>query len=207
MSLIPMLHALSYIVLAADAEGWEFAASDEGISVYSRQRKESSVQEMKATGLIDATPQEVWSALRDYDHYPQTMPYTDEAKVLSKEADDKVIYFYSVINPPLVDRRDYVIKILDESDWRDGQGYLKITWKISDQGAPPLRKGIVRVAINDGYWLLEPKMNGTKTFATYYLYTDPGGSVPKWVVNKGNSTAVPNVFRSIRKVIAANKKK
>jgi hypothetical protein len=43
---------------------------------------------------------------------------------------------------------------------------------------------------------------GQKTEATYYVYTDPGGSIPKWIANKANSTAVPDVFKAIRKTTA-----
>jgi len=201
-----LAHALPLLLLLADPEGWELSTKDEGISIYSREKKGSSVREMKAVGIIDGAPKDVWDAIRDYPHYVQTMPYTDEAKVLSTEGDGKVIYFYSLINPPLVDRRDYVIKISDDSDWKDGAGFLKVSWTISNNPDQPERKDVVRVKINDGYWILEPRENGTKTYATYYLYTDPGGSVPKWIVNKGNNTAVPNVFRSIRKVLAGKKK-
>ena len=200
------ISAVSWIVLAAGAEvPWEQAGQSDGITVYTRERKDSGVHEVKATGMFDGAPKDVWAAIRDYPHYTQTMPYTEEAKVLSTEQDGKVIYFYSVINAPLVDRRDYVIKLVDESDWQDGKGYLKVTWTASDKGVPPPRNNVVRVKTNDGYWLLEPRENGAKTFGTYYLYTDPGGSLPKWVVNKANNSTVPDIFKCIRKVIAKKK--
>jgi START domain len=201
------ISAVSWVVLAAGAEvPWEQAGQSDGITVYSRERKDSGVHEVKATGMFDGAPKDVWAAIRDYPHYTQTMPYTEEAKVVSTEQDGKVIYFYSVINAPLVDRRDYVIKLVDESDWQDGKGYLKVTWTASDKDAPPARNNVVRVKTNDGYWLLEPREGGAKTFGTYYLYTDPGGSLPKWVVNKANSSTVPDIFKCIRKVIAKGKK-
>lgn len=189
----------------ADDKGWEQAAKEEGITIYSRKREDANVAEMKAVGLIDAAPHEVWSAIRDYDNYKKTMPYTEESRVLSSEQDGKVIHFYSVVNAPLVDRRDYVIRLVDESDWKDGKGYLLVTWKAAEKG-PPEKEGLVRVKLNDGFWRLEPRENGTKTFATYYVYTDPGGSIPKWIANRANGTAVPNVFKAIRKVIASKKK-
>jgi hypothetical protein len=205
MALIP---ALSLLLLLADADdaGWELSTKTEGVSVYSRERKGTGVHEMKATALMDGPPQQIWGAIRDYPHYTQTMPYTEEAKIVSSEQDGKILYFYSVLNLPLVDRRDYLIRIADESDWQDGKGFLKCTWAVSPQGAPPARKGIVRINVNEGYWLLEPREGGAKTFATYYVFTDPGGSLPKWIVNRANATAVPDVFKSIRKVVAGAKK-
>lgn len=195
-----ILHAMALLVLVADDsdKGWKEAAKEDGITVYRRDLPGAEVAEMKAIGIIDAAPLEIWKSIRDYDAYPKTMPYTDEAKVISTEGGGKVIVLYSVVNAPVVDRRDYCIRILDESD---GTGMMMETWKASDAcGAE--KEGLVRVKVNDGYWKLEPRENGAKTFATYYVFTDPGGSIPKWLANKANSTAVPNVFAAIRKVIA-----
>jgi hypothetical protein len=199
-----ILQALPLLLLTADPndpKGWVQAAKEDGITIFSRERDDSTVCEMKAIGIIDAPPEAVWKAVRDYPNYPKTMPYTEVGKVLSTEGDGKVVYFYSVVNAPLVDRRDYVIKLTDESDWKDGKGYLKVRWEYSDKG-PPEKEGLVRVKINDGFWKLEPRDGGKKTFTTYYVYTAPGGSIPNFIANKANSTAVPNVFTAIRKVIA-----
>jgi hypothetical protein len=200
------LTALTMTILTTDpaaGDGWKVAARSDGLTIYSRERKDSAVKELKAVGLIDAAPGAVWKAIRDYPNYKKTMPYTEVSEVLAREGGDKITWFYSVINAPLVDRRDYVIKLVDTSDWKDGTGYLKVEWTAANEKAPELKKGVVRVGINDGYWKLEPREDGTKTFTTYYLYTDPGGSLPRWVVNKANGSAVPDVFKAVRKVAQA----
>jgi len=200
---------LSLLALASDEPRWERSAQDDGIMIYSRQRPDAEVREIKAMGLVDATPHEIWTAIRDYDNYTKTMPYTVEAKVLSKEQGDRLIYFYSRLDTPLVSSRDYIIKIVDESVWKDGKGFLKVSWTAANDkdALVPLKKDIVRVRINDGYWLLEPRENGKKTFATYYVYTSPGGSIPNWIANKANGIAVPKVFQAIKEVVAAERKK
>ena len=200
------LTALAFLCLAADAEpSWKLAAEDDGIKVYSRQKEGQNVAEMKAIGLIDASPQEIWKPLRDYPNYKTSMPYTEVSKVLGTEGDGKTTWFYTVINAPLVDRRDYVLKLTDESDWKDGAGFLKCSWTAwneTDRYTAPKRDDAVRLTQNDGYWLLEPREKGTKTFVTYYVNTDPGGSIPKWIANKANNTAVPNVFKALKKAVA-----
>jgi hypothetical protein len=201
--LIPLM------VLSADEPKWELSTEDNGIKIYGRKKADSEIREMKAEGVVDATPQEIWKAIRDYDNYKTAMPYTEEAKVLKREDGDKTILFYSRLNTPLVDRRDYILKIVDESDWKDGKGYFKSTWKAAnDQDAlMPVNKDVVRVRVNDGYWNLEPREEGKKTFVTYYIFTSPGGSIPNFIANKGNSIAVPKVFESIKKTVEGNRKK
>lgn len=191
------------MVLGADEPRWEMAANADGVKVYGRARGDGDVREMKAMGLIEATPADVWKAVRDYDNYPKTMPYVEDGKVLSREGGDKVTFLYSKINTPLVDRRDYIIRLVDESDWQDGKGFMKVTWTVVNDmdEKVPVPKDVVRVRINEGYWLLEPREEGKKTFATYYVYTSPGGSLPNFIINKANTMAVPKVFEAIKKTV------
>lgn len=199
--------AITFLLLAAASDdGWEEATKEDGMTVYSRLKEGQSVAEMKAVGTIDASPHEIWRAIRDYDNYSKTMPYTEVSKVVTVEGAGKVTYFYSVVNAPLVDRRDYLIRLVDESDWKDGKGYLLVTWAASDQG-PAQKPGLVRVKLNNGYWKLEPRDGGKRTFATYYVHTDPGGAIPKFIANKANTVGVPNVFKAIKKVIADERAK
>src|SRR4051812_13433662 len=100
------LLSLPLLFLPAHAEPPRTLANeDEGIKIYRRQKEGENIAQMKAIGLMDATPQEVWKAVRDYANYPKNMPYTEDSKVLASEGGDKVIWFYSVVNAPLVSRR------------------------------------------------------------------------------------------------------
>lgn len=194
--LVPML------LLGADEPRWELATDSDGVKVYGRKREDGGdVREMKAIGVIDAPPADVWKAVRDYDNYPKTMPYVEDGKVLSREGGDKITFLYSKINTPMVDRRDYIIRLVDESNWQDGKGFMKVTWTVVNDmdDKVPVPKDVVRVRVNEGYWLLEPREDGKKTFATYYVYTSPGGSIPNFIINKANTMAVPRVFEAIKK--------
>ena len=82
--------------------------------------------------------------------------------MIAMEEGGKVVHVYCVINAPLVSRRDYTLRIVDESQWKDGKGFLKTRWTLSTKGPAP-NPGIVRVTVNDGSCLLEPVENGTKT--------------------------------------------
>jgi hypothetical protein len=143
----------------------------------------------------------VFRVLTDFERYKETMPYTEESKVISTEMENgktKVWYFYSLINAPLASRRDYTIRVVDESDWKGGKGYMKTHWSAWEKGPEP-KDGVVRVKVNDGSWVLEPIWDGLRTRATYLLFTDPGGSLPTWIANKANSSAIPDIFEALRK--------
>ena len=113
-------------------------------------------------------PTAVFKVLGDYGRYKEIMPYTEEG--------GRVVHACLIVNAPLVSRRDYARRLVDESDWKDGKDFLKSRWTLSVKGPAP-NPDMVRVTVNDGSWLLEPLDNGAKTRATYLLFTDPGGSL------------------------------
>jgi len=191
------LATLVSLVSGAEEAKWEQKARTNGVTVYMRDRSGTDVKELKAVGLIDAPPEVVFRVLSDYDRYREVMPYTEESKVVATE-EGKVVHFYTVIDAPVVSKRDYTLRIVDESEWKGGHGYLKSRWTPSDKGPAP-KEGVVRVKSNDGSWTLEPIDDGARTRATYLLYTDPGGSLPTFLINKANSSTIPDIYEALRK--------
>lgn len=192
--------ALAAALLSAQdaGPGWEKKAEGQGVTIYSRAHPGSDVKEIRAVGEVDAPPLAVLRVVSDFSRYKDVMPYTEESKVLLREDGGKVVHFYTVINAPFVSRRDYSLRVVDESDWKGGQGFLKVHWTLSDKGPAP-KNGNVRVKVNEGGWLLEPLDGGKRTRATYLLFTDPGGTLPTWIINKANSSAIPDIFAALRK--------
>ncbi|MBI5014675.1 MAG: cyclase [Deltaproteobacteria bacterium] len=193
-----MATLLMGLAAAGNAAEWEEKFRSEAVAVFARERPGTAVTELKAIGVVDAPPTAVFRLLGDYARYQEIMPYTEESLVVRAEKGGEVVYVYSLVNAPLVSRRDYTLRIANETEWNGGRGFLRIRWTASGEGPAP-RKGIVRVKVNDGSWTLEPLDNGLKTRATYLLFTDPEGSLPTWVVNKANSSAIPDIFAALRK--------
>jgi len=71
-------------------------------------------------------------------------------------------------------------------------------WQAANDLGPAVKKGVTRVTITDGSWLMEP-MAGGKTRATYTIFSDSGGGIPTMLLNKANKTAIPKLFEAIRK--------
>jgi hypothetical protein len=71
-------------------------------------------------------------------------------------------------------------------------------WEAANDLGPAEIKGVTRVKITQGSWLLEPAGPG-KTRATYTIYSDSGGGVPTFLLNSANKTALPKLFDAVRK--------
>ena len=57
----------------------------------------------------------------------------------------------------------------------------------------------MRLTRISGSWTLEPLEGGRRTRAVYRLLTDPGGSIPGFIANRANTSALPRLFAQVRK--------
>jgi hypothetical protein len=190
---------IALMLMAAPA--WEEASKSEHCIVYNRAKEGSDVKEVLAVGWFDAPLEKVHAVLDDLENYKDFMPYTKESRLLKKEGD--VVWTYERINAPLVSERDYPIRV-----WHDKTDKgVTHRFRYDPAYGPKEVDGVVRVTNLDGYWMLEPdpKAPTTRTKGTYYVYTSPGGSVPTFVINGANNTAVPGLYETIKKRLAPKK--
>lgn len=194
---LPALVALSLLsapTFAAEGK-WQEVSRKGDLVIYKRDRPDSDLKEVKAVGVIDAPHWVVKNVIDDKARYKEFMPYTKASTVIKKERD--TIVTYQRLDTPIISNRDYTIRVKDESRrLPDGRIVYKSSWTPANHLGPKEIDGVVRVKVNEGYWLLEED-GPNKTRATYYLFTDPGGSLPSFIVNSANTTAIPDLFKAI----------
>jgi hypothetical protein len=167
-----------------------------GLAVYTREQPGAEVKEVKAVGQVDASPEKVFQVVTDYEHQVGNMPYVQDQAVFSRT--DQQVETWAVADFPMVSRRDWVIKVKLEKNLSGGAH--RASWEctaVSD--VPPPEDDVIRLKVNSGSWTLAPIDGGKRTLATYQLLTDPGGSIPKFIANKANTTALPELFARVRK--------
>lgn len=196
LTLCALLALLSLPASAAD--GWKVVKNEDGLIIYNRTKAGSDLKEVKAIGTIHAPPWVVKNVLDDVNNYKHFMPYTEESKLLKRG--DGYMISYQRLDAPIISNRDYTLRIQDKSRrLPDGTVVYKRAWSPANHLGPPEMSGVVRVKQNEGYWLLEEKDGGKHTKATYWLFTNPGGSLPTFVINAANGQAIPGLFSAIEK--------
>jgi hypothetical protein len=193
---------VAFLIAAAPAPAWEVADKNDHCTVYNRSKEGSDVKEVLAVGWFDASLEKVHAVLDDLENYKDFMPYTKESTILKRDGD--VVWTYERINAPLVSERDYPIRVWHE---KSDKGVVTHRFRYDPAHGPKEVDGVVRVTSIDGYWMLEPdpKAPTARTKGTYYVYTSPGGSVPTFVINGANNTAVPGLYETIKKRIKSQK--
>ena len=179
-------------------DGWKFATKSNDVTIYTRVRAGSPIKEFKAIGAIDAPTGAVHAVIDDFEDYPRFMPYTVECRLLKREADS--IITYQRLSPKIAEDRDYTLRVRKKS-WpgQEGLTYLD-QWKQANDLGPAEKRGVVRIKICEGGWLLEPD-GPVKTRATYSVYTDTGGLIPAFIANQASRVGISKLFEAVRKQV------
>jgi Polyketide cyclase / dehydrase and lipid transport len=182
-------------------EEWQEVKKNGGLTICIRHRFGSALEELRAVGELDAPASQVQTVLAEVSKYSEFMPYMKESRVLPSNND----LCYMLLCPPIVGERDCTIRVHRESrKGEDGATTYFSSWSVANAEGPPPRPGVSRVSINEGSWLLEPV--GSRTRATYTLYTD-GGGIPPFVANIANKQSISQLFEALRgRVRDPNKK-
>ena len=137
----------------------------------------------------------------ELDIFPTGSRANPGSGALSQDGTDEVTY--QRLNVPFISNRDYTVRV--EHGTAKAAGGVMIyrdTWQTANEAGPPERHGTVRVKVNEGSWLLEPMgPDGASTQATYQIFTDSGGVVPAFLVNRGSQIVIPRLFEAIRKQV------
>lgn len=181
---------------APNSSEWKFVSNKDGVTLHRRQRPASN--ESRAIGEIPASTALVHAVLDDVESYASFMPYTAECRVLKREGNSMVAY--QRISAPLTSDRDYTVRIRSSSKPADGGTSYFSQWEADNALGPPEKSGVVRVKLCEGSWLLEP-LGPNATRATYTVYTDSGGAIPKFIKNTGSQVGIRKMFAAIRKQV------
>jgi hypothetical protein len=177
---------------------WKLAVRDKDVEIYSRPHPGSSLKEFKAVGPIDAPTHAVCAVIDDFQNYPKFMPSVTECRLIKQDGDS--IVGYQRLSPKVCVDRDYTLRVWKKS-WPASDGLIYMSqWSPANELGPPETKGVVRVKLCEGKWLLEPE-GITKTRATYSIYTDTGGFIPSLIANHVSLTGIKRLFAAIRKQV------
>src|ERR1044071_5571451 len=179
-------------------DGWKVADDSRDVIIYSRPHADSNLREFKAVGAVDAPSYAVHAVIDDFENYPKFMPYTLECRLIKREGDS--VIGYQRLSPKICEDRDYTLRVSKKS-WPGPKGLTYLSqWQTANELGPPEQKGVVRLKVCNGTWLLEPD-GPAKTRATYSIYSDTGGFIPPFIANHASQTGIKKLYAAIRKQV------
>ncbi len=180
---------------------WNLKKDKDGIRVYSRNSDHSKFNEIKAEFTISARLSELASVMLDADDHVQWQ-YSTKSSYLLQRISDSELYFYNEINAPWpVANRDLVVHLKIS---QDRVTRVMTMAALCTPGFSPCYPSIVRVPVLKAIWTVTPVDAGTLRIE-YVMETDPGGSVPAWLINMFATKGPYESFKNLRQQVLLSK--
>ena len=168
-----------YLCSVTTAAPWVLNKEENGVKVFVRDTPNSAFRAFKGVTTFPVNLSAVVAALDDVKAYPKYLHQFKSAKVLRKISDTESIRYIVTNMPWPVKDRDVVIHSRLNQNPQSKQVIISLN------GEPKTAKqqvGLVRIQKMQGRWVLTPQGKNSVTVA-YEMSVDPGGNIPKWLVN------------------------
>jgi hypothetical protein len=187
----------SIVLAQSSLDGWEKISEEDDITVYMKPPSEHGTVSVRGDAVLNANIDDVFTVLANNSEAPQWMPFVVERYDLVQLSQNSRLEYTHVYLPwPLKDR--YWLNRSEASPLPEG-GWHITTKSIDDPKPEWLRDDKVLAYMYFSELYLKPVADGTKTYITIELNTDPRGMLPKWLVNRQQRGWPRAFFKGLKK--------
>lgn len=192
-----MLLIASVVATSAFAEGqWTLLRTEaDGLRVESREVPASQFLEFRVTAHSEANLSALTEAVWRWNDKGIEAQMIEQRKVLTETAQERLVW--SVMRPPVISRRESFIRFQKRGDRTHS-----IIDFASENGDSPEGTNALRMRIR-GAWNFEVDPTGG-TRVEHRILSDPGGSVPPWLVKGTQADFVVKIVREKLQQAAKN---
>lgn len=203
-NLPPLAQALSLFFLCAQPlsvqaqtePAWVFKNEKDNVKVY--YRRTSDVHEIKLVSSIKTTLSGLVHLLGEVEMYPSWGYKVMESKVIEKISDTEMYYYSRLDFPWPFNDRDIVMhtKLVQDPETR---AIIATSTAVSHDKVP-VKKDVVRITNAKTTWKIWPGTSGW-AYIEYYIYSDPAGNMPDWVVNMAIDMGPRETIKRMRNIL------
>lgn len=165
--------------LDAQNNPWKFRHDHNGVQVYTRKDSATGFLELKLRTEVKASLKAVVALASDIPNL-KTWAYRLKESYLVRSINETEGYLYMRTDFPLpFSDRDAIVHYVMKQDPHTKQ---VISVSKSAHQQIPEKNGVVRIKVIESKWVYTP-LPGGMVRLEYQLKSDPGGSIPKWLVN------------------------
>jgi len=174
---------------------WKLSTEKEGIKIYTSMVPDSKVKAIKVECDLNVSAPRLVALLMDVNASPDWVYHTKSC-VLLKQVSASELYYYSEISLPWpATNRDFVAHLTATGN--PHTKVITITGPVVS-GFVPVKRGVVRIDHSNGEWIITPT-GREQVKVEYTIHTDPGGSLPSWLVNMFATEGPLQMFRNLKK--------
>ena len=182
-------------------EEWKLKKETEHIKVYYRKAADSRVNELKLLTTVNSSLSGLVSLLRDVPNYTNWIYKCEKVEPLGQSTNSQGRYWAELDFPWPLQNRDMIC----HSQISQHPETKVVTINVKGEPAYLKKKnGIVRIEVLELTWTLTPKPGG-QVAIEYQLLSDPGGSLPGWLINLAIDQGPTQTIRGLREHVASEK--
>ena len=175
----------------ASAQAWVKEKAKDGITIYTKSSSDYRMKASRAEMTVSASVEKIVATIFDVKSYINWMPDCAKVQLLKSSSSDELIYYALYTTPWPAASRDVIVNIKKVPI----TGGYKIVMT-NKSNYVEVKTEVVRIPIYFGEWKIVKTTAGTKVTIEYQ--TDPGGSVPDWMI-QGASTKTPfDLFEALK---------
>jgi len=178
--------------LQAQQDPWQLRENKDGIPVYTRKVADSPILEYKSSVTIDAPIHKVIAFFEDEKQISRWYYQCVHSELIETDGPKQKVVYLILHLPWPVTARDIVFQITKFEDL--AQGTTNYTIKALPDRLPRA-KGMIRVPAIKTLWIFK-SISEDRTEVFFQQYSDPGGSIPAFLVN---GIAVDTPYFSLKK--------
>jgi hypothetical protein len=195
--LLLLIVLITASVLSLAQEKWQLIKNEDGIKVYTRRLDNEKFKEVRADFELNASEDQLIALLQNISHHKEWSYGTKKAYLISKTNRDTLIYYSEVSLPWPLSNRDLVIELSFKKDTLNKTLFIQAK---SIPGILPEKPNLVRVPFSLALWNVRVMPN--KLLKIQYTFsTNPGGTLPAWLVNFAASVGPYNSFEKLKELI------
>ncbi len=180
---------------AQNAGAWALKNDKNNVKVY--YRKTSDVYEIKLITSIQSSLSGLIMLLSEVDHYPAWGYKVAESRLLTQTSVNESVYYSKLDFPWPLDDRDIIMRNNVVQDPLTGK---IVATSVAAPGYIAENKDVVRIKNAKTIWTIVPGSGGW-LYVEYYIYSDPGGSLPDWLVNMAIDVGPRETIKNIREFV------
>ena len=178
--------------LSAEKLNWEKVKYEKGVTVYRAEVNKKTA--FRGVGIIQGNPKDLVSVIENPDGWKNWIENFKSGKLIEKVNHNHKI-FYQVLNSPFpLSNRDVLFEsVINQIN----KNTIRIEMKsVRHPKSPPVHG--VRIKIIFTRYLIE-KISNNSMRVTFETLSDPGGSIPDFVINWASENYPVTLFEGLRK--------
>ncbi len=178
LKLCTFLFIIQLYSLHANAQpDWKLKKDKNGIKVYTKDHITKNLKYYRLQAEFEADYEKIVRLNLDFDNYESWIRDCEESEILEVDGAKHLIYYAKYNAPWPASDRDFVSEVQIEQN-ENSTAFVTLPSEMDY----PIKDGVVRVKEYQDSWKITRLDNGKVKIELEGFY-NPGGSVPRWIVN------------------------